>query len=227
MKKTDLLALVESITDEQEINEVILGHDEFKALGNVDLTKLNTDDFNKLITENPAISGYYKSNIDSAIGKAITSHDEKFNKEKLPKIIEEELKKKSNENKTSEQIALDEVKAELSRMKAEKQQSDMTAKFQGILSEKKIPLEAIDLILASDEDSTNNKISLLEKIIQPLVDEKVREKLGESSYTPPNGGGTPKVKNPWSKGQINLTQQAKILNENPTLAKTLMASAEK
>lgn len=227
MKKTDLLALVESITDDQEINEVILGHDEFKDLGNVDLTKLSTDDFNKLITENPAISGYYTSNIDSAIGKAITTHDEKFNKEKLPKIIEDELKKKSNENKTPSEIALEAIQVELAQMKSEKQKAEMVAKYQEVLTGKKIPTKAIGLILGADEETTNTKISLLEEIIQPLVDEKVKEKLGDSSYTPPSGGGAPKVKNPWSRTTLNLTQQAKILTENPTLAKTLMANAEK
>lgn len=227
MKKPDLLALVESITDDQDINEVILGHDEFKDLGKVDLTKLSTEDFNKIITENPAISGYYKSNIDSAIGKAITTHDEKFNKEKLPKIIEEELKKKANEGKTPEQIELQEIKDKLAKMEADKIKAEMIAKYQSVLAEKKMPSQLINFILANDEETIDANITLFEQIIQPLVDEKVREKLGESSYTPPDGGGTPKIKNPWSKGQINLTQQAKILSENPTLAKQLMASAEK
>lgn len=227
MKKPDLLALIESVTDDQDINEVILGHDEFKDLGKVDLTKLSTDDFNKLITENPAISGYYKSNVDSAIGKAITTHDEKFNKEKLPKIIEDELKKISNKNKTPEQIALDELRAELETMKSEKTKAEMVAKYQGVLTEKKMPSQLINFILAKDEETIEANISLFEQIIQPLVDEKVKEKLGESSYIPPNGGGAPKIKNPWSRSTLNLTEQAKILKENPALAKQLMASAEK
>ncbi len=227
MKKADIKALIESATDDQDINEIILGHDEFKDLGKVDLTKLSTEDFNKLVTENATISGYYKSKIDSAIGTAITTHDKKFNEEKLPKIIEEELKKKSNENKTPTEIALDEVKAELERMKTEKQLSDMVAKYQGVLTEKKIPIKAIELILGKDEETTDTKIALLEEILQPLVDEKVMERLGTSSYEPPAGGGAPKIKNPWAKETFNLTEQAKILRENPELAKKLKAMAGK
>ena len=37
-----------------------------------------------------------------------------------------------------------------------------------------------------------------------------------------NSGSNPAVKNPWSKEHFNLTEQAKILKENPELAKQLM-----
>lgn len=36
-----------------------------------------------------------------------------------------------------------------------------------------------------------------------------------------NGGGKPPINNPWSKEHFNLTQQAKILRENPELANQL------
>lgn len=39
-----------------------------------------------------------------------------------------------------------------------------------------------------------------------------------------NGGGKPPVNNPWSKEHFNLTQQAKILRENPELANQLKSS---
>ncbi|MDU3348916.1 phage scaffolding protein [Clostridium sp.] len=39
-----------------------------------------------------------------------------------------------------------------------------------------------------------------------------------------NGGGKPPVNNPWSKEHFNLTQQAKILRENPELANQLKNS---
>ncbi|MGE4274100.1 MAG: phage scaffolding protein [Desulfitobacterium sp.] len=42
---------------------------------------------------------------------------------------------------------------------------------------------------------------------------------------PNNSGGTPPgEKNPWSKEHFNLTQQGKLLKENPELAKQFMAS---
>lgn len=44
---------------------------------------------------------------------------------------------------------------------------------------------------------------------------------------PNNTGGTPPgTKNPWSKEHFNLTEQGRLLRENPELAKKLMASAK-
>lgn len=44
---------------------------------------------------------------------------------------------------------------------------------------------------------------------------------------PNNTGGTPPgVKNPWSKEHFNLTEQGRILRENPELAKQLQAAAK-
>lgn len=46
--------------------------------------------------------------------------------------------------------------------------------------------------------------------------------------TQPNNNDkpTPPVKNPWSKEHFNLTEQGRILRENPELAKQLIASAK-
>ena len=61
MKKSELLKLIETIADDGDINEVILGADEFKELGKVDLSKLSTDEFKNLLTTNEAIKGYMTS----------------------------------------------------------------------------------------------------------------------------------------------------------------------
>lgn len=41
------------------------------------------------------------------------------------------------------------------------------------------------------------------------------------------GGGTPSIKNPWSKEHFNLTEQGRIIRENPELAAQLQAAAKK
>ena len=41
----------------------------------------------------------------------------------------------------------------------------------------------------------------------------------------PVGGGTPLAKNPFAKDSFNLTEQGKLLRENPTQAQTLAAAA--
>jgi DNA repair exonuclease SbcCD ATPase subunit len=79
------------------------------------------------------------------------------------------------------------------------------------------------------EDGT---IEGLEDAIKTLRESKpylfVQEQPGlkgrkpNDTQTPP-----PTTKNPWSKEHFNLTQQAKILKENPELAKQLMELANK
>ena len=83
LKKSDLLKLVESITDDGDINETILGTDEFKNLGEMDLSKLTVEDFQKIVTENQTIKGYNQSAIDSAVSKGV----ETFKSGKMQEVV--------------------------------------------------------------------------------------------------------------------------------------------
>lgn len=203
MKKVDLLKLLENVTDEQEINNIILEHEEFK--GNVDLSKLTIDDYKKLVSENESIKGYNQSNIDSAISKAIASHDEKFNKEKLPKILEEELKKRSNEGLTEDQIKLKELEEKLANIENEKIRMERVNKYTKTLTEKGLNPELIDFVMGDDEEIINANIEKITNILNTNVESVVKEKLKNSSYTPPA------TTNPGQLGKLTWEQ----VQENP------------
>ena len=83
LKKSDLLKLAESITDDGDINEIILGTDEFKDLGEMDLSKLTVEDFLKIVTENQTIKGYNQSAIGSAVSKGV----ETFKSGKIQEVV--------------------------------------------------------------------------------------------------------------------------------------------
>jgi len=72
-----------------------------------------------------------------------------------------------------------------------------------------------------DEISASAK--KLTEIISKLVTLGVTEKL-QSGHKPPMGGSGNTNINPWAKDTFNLTQQGKMLQDNPTLAATLMAA---
>lgn len=203
MKKVDLLKLLENVTDEQDVNNVILEHEEFK--GNVDLSKLSIDDYKKLVSENETIKGYNQSNIDSAISKAIASHDEKFNKEKLPKILEEELKKRSNEGLTEDQIKLKELEEKLANIENEKIRMERVNKYTKTLTEKGLNPELIDFIMGEDDETINSNIEKITNILNTNVESVVKDKLKASSYTPPTST------NPGQLGKITWEQ----VQENP------------
>ena len=203
MKKVDLLKLLENVAEDQEVNELILKHEEFK--GNLDLSKLTIDDYKKLVSENETIKGYNQSNIDSAISKAIASHDEKFNKEKLPKILEEELKKRSNEGLTEDQIKLKELEEKLANIENEKIRMERVNKYTKTLTEKGLNPDLIDFIMGDDDETINSNIEKITNILNTNVESVVKDKLKASSYTPPTST------NPGQLGKITWEQ----VQENP------------
>ena len=102
MLKKELIEKLKDIDDNADINETILAMEDFAKSSELDVTKLTIEDYKNVLEKNETIKGYNQSQLDSAISKAINSHDDKFQKEKLPSIIEEELKKRSNEGLTKE-----------------------------------------------------------------------------------------------------------------------------
>lgn len=79
----------------------------------------------------------------------------------------------------------------------------------------KLSVAADGTVLGIDEQLTTLKETYKELFIPPVKGRDPENK----DKTPPGG-----QKNPWSKENFNLTQQAKILKENPELAAQLKAS---
>lgn len=97
------------------------------------------------------------------------------------------------------------------------------------MGEKKLPaslckvLDYIDAKYHGDENARQAVVDALEAAhregVQAGVDERMRGK-----EPPKDGGGTP-ARNPWALGQINLTEQGRILREDPKKAAEMKAAA--
>lgn len=81
--------------------------------------------------------------------------------------------------------------------------------------------------LSLSEDGTqvygiDEQLTVIKEQYKDLFTPKVKGGAPNNNTVPPTGG----IKNPWSKDpkQFNLTEQGRILRENPELAKQLMAS---
>lgn len=75
-------------------------------------------------------------------------------------------------------------------------------------------------------DKENKPIGV-EDTIKPYKEDKTMAYLFATQQKPPYdpaGGGTP-INNPWSKEHFNLTEQGKLIRENPAQAKELAAAA--
>ena len=208
MLKSELLEKLKDINDDTDINEIILSIEDFAKSSELDVTKLTTEDYKRILETNEAIKGYYTSQMDSAISKAINSHDEKFKRDKLPKIIEDELKKRSNEGLTPEQIEIKNLKAEMEAMKAEKEANDLLNTNRTKLKEVNL---SEDLAKYIKEDSD---IEFFKNLITESVNNGVKNKINGSSYAPPSGNNLGGGKITWEMVQENPSLMADYMKQN-------------
>lgn len=209
MLKSELLEKLKDINDDTDINETILSMEDFaKSSSKLDVSKLTVEDFKNVLENNQMIKGYYTSQMDSSISKAIDSHDKKFQKEKLPKIIEDELKKRSNEGLTPEQIEIKELKAQMEAMKAEKEANDLLNTNRTKLKEVNL---SEDLAKYIKEDSD---IEFFKNLITESVNNGVKNKINNSSYAPPSDGNLGGGKITWEMVQENPSLMADYMKQN-------------
>ncbi len=183
MLKNELLELIKKIPEDGEILDSLKGI-EGLANSSIDYSKLTIEDYKNILENNKEIKGYWTSEKDSVISKAIDSHDKKFMAEKLPKLVEDELKKKSNEGLTEEQIQLKELQKQIETMKFEKQRAELSSKYSKTLAEKKLPSDLIDFVLSDNEEVINSNISKFETMMKSYVDGQVNERLKGSPKPP-------------------------------------------
>ncbi|AIY81176.1 DUF4355 domain-containing protein [Clostridium botulinum] len=182
MKKPDLLKLIETIADDGDINETLLGNEEFKGLR--DLSKLGADDINGILTGEVG-KAYMTSHDDSIRSKAV----ETFKTGKMQEEIKKAVDAATNKEKTPEQKELEKLQKQFAESQAELTKERNTAKYSKVLKDKGLPSELVGFIYGDGtEEVVNKNIESIGKIINGTVDSKVNEKLGSSAYIPPAGG---------------------------------------
>ena len=135
----------------------------------------------------------------------------------------EELEKRIQELQEANKVTKEQYEAKIREM-------TINAAIQSKLTDAKYP----DLLLTKFDRS---KLSIAEDGTVLGIDEQLtalKEQYKDlfkpdlKGREPNNIGGTPPgVKNPWSKEHFNLTEQGRILRENPELAAQLQAAAKK
>ena len=176
MKKQDLLTKLEEINEDIEITEEILGFAKPKEFNVNDIT---LEQFKNVLETNQQINGYYQSTLDSKVSKGINTFKEKT----MPSLIDEEIKKRSNEGLTPEQLQLRELQAQLDAMKAEKEQAELLNANIGKLKDNGLDTSLAKYI-KTDED-----ILFFKELIGNSVQAGIQAKLGDSNYKPPVTAG--------------------------------------
>lgn len=89
------------------------------------------------------------------------------------------------------------------------------------LTDESLPKNAEKFLVGTTPDEIKKSAADLKGFINAEVEKQVNERLGKGPK--PSGGA--QGNNPWSKESFNLTEQAKMLKENPAEAAKLKAAA--
>ena len=122
-------------------------------------------------------------NCDIYATKAVNTAREnaiaKFKQEELPKIIDDAIKAKSNEGLTPDQMKIKELEEKMAKYEAEKAEALRLETNRSKLKEVGLNTDLARFIKEDDD------IDFFKNLINDSVQEKVKNKLGHSSYKPP------------------------------------------
>lgn len=184
MKKTDLLKLIEAIADDGDINETLLGSEEFKGLK--DLSKLTVEDITRILSGEVG-KAYMTSHDDSVRSKAV----ETFKSGKMQEEIKRAVEAATNKKKTPEQEELEKLKKQFEDSQAELAKERTIGKYTKVLKDKGLPVEMVNYLYGDGKEETIDKnIEDFTSIFNSAIDSGVKSKLGNSSYTPPTDDTT-------------------------------------
>lgn len=165
--------------------------------------------------------------VDKRVTEAIKKREEKLMAE-MQEQIEKERKEAEELAKLSEKEKADRLFAqqreEFEKQKLEFEKAKLELEATKILDERKIPTRFVKYVVADTAENTMANIESFEKewkeALQTEIDARLKGKT-------PQKGDPVVTYNPWSKETFNLTEQGKIMQDNPALAQQLRASARK
>lgn len=174
MKKSELMALINELQDDNDIDEVILSNGFAKPITDV-------EGLNSLLTGNKEFQGLFD--------KKVTAGIENFKKNGMQKLIDAEVLKRTGKNETPEQKQIRELQERLDKADRERAKAERMAKFKDVATEKKIPTKLLDYLLTDDDDTTNANLDLFQNSMKEYIEAEVKGRLKSGDYTPPKNEG--------------------------------------
>lgn len=210
MKKSELINLLNDISDDGSIDEVLQNTDLVKGFIENGLT---LDAFKGKASQKE-FKAYIDSLNDKHFEKALKTWKdnnlekelEPFIKEKYPDLIKDPVQK---------QIA--ELQAQLEKEKAANARKDLLAQAISYANEKKIPSQFVERFLGEDLEKTKGNLDEFNTIYSKSLESLVNERIKSGSFNPGvntggldknfgkqmaekmnNAGNEPKGPNPWA-----------------------------
>lgn len=174
------------------------------------------------------MAGIIATEVKKATEAIIQKKDEEI---QLAKTEAEKLARMNEDQKT--EYERQQREEELSKREAEITARELRAQVTVQLTEDNLPVELADLMNVSSADSCNDSYQKIKEAFvkasgsfEEKIQEEVNKRLASSAELPLGTGQQTAIKNPWSKEFFNLTEQGKILREDPEKAKILQAQAK-
>lgn len=199
MKKSELTKLLETLSDDADVDETISKSDLGKALASSGLT---LDAFKEKIANDKD----FKAFMDSEKDKHSTKSLETWKTNNLQKLIDDAVTK-ANPQETPEQKRIRELEARIEASEKDSLKKDLTNRALKTLTEKKLPTDLVNFIVGADEDTTTKNLETLTNIFSSHDEAIKTEILKGSSYTPPGGSGA------GASDKLGKSETEKMANE--------------
>lgn len=184
MLKTDLIKMLESIEDNQHVDEVLF----------------SKDTLNKLAEESKVLTSYLDSVKDAHLTKGLKTWQDNH----LQKYLDEEIAKRYPQE-TPENKELMELKTKLQEMEKETKYKELSNEALKYATEKKLPTGIVDYFIGEDKDTTIANLDKFHEVFTQSLESQVKARLGSESHKPEGDDG--------AKGNGDFDFM-KIINDN-------------
>lgn len=179
MKKSELLNLVSSLENDDNVLEILKNNEQLKSLQEV-----NFDSVKSYLENKEDGKMYLQKFADSKVTAGIKT----WKDNNLQKLIDKAVLDATGKNKEPWQIEMDKMRAEMEQEKALNAKILRESKAKDLLTAKGLKTELLTYInLGDDDESMNNTINNLSVFVNDIVSDQVKTVMASGSYTPPGG----------------------------------------
>lgn len=179
MKKSELLNLVSSLSDDDNVLEILKNNEQLKVLQEV-----NFDSVKSYLETKEDGKMYLQKFADSKVTAGIKTWKEN----NLQKLIDKAVLDATGKNKEPWQIEMDKMRAEMEQEKALNAKILRESKAKDLLTAKGLKTELLPYInLGEDDEAMTNTINNLSVFVNDIVSDQVKTVMASGSYTPPGG----------------------------------------
>lgn len=193
MKKSELLKLIETLGEEDVINDLLLGTDVEEGIKSSSLTLENF----KAKTSDKEFKAYIDSLNDKHVNSVIGTMKENGTWEnqfkdvletKYPDLfkIEDPIVKQLREE-------MDQIKREKAETEKQLARENQIKEARGYAEEKKYPTELLDYFVGEDADTSKANLDKMNTVISSIVQKALQTDMKGNEYQPGGKGGSDPV----------------------------------